>query len=220
MKIIFSRKGFDSGSGGCPSPILLDGRLLSLPIPDKKSPVAYNDIFWNGYNVGEIVESLTKGKIPAHYNAHLDPDVGEASITRHKEWRPLFGQVGASQGHLRNQGIGAGDLFLFFGLFQQVIVDNNEFHLNQKSLPKHIIWGWFQVASSVTVDEVDRTQFEWAIYHPHFHRNPDKSNTIYFAKQWLDIPGLDKKTPIGGAGIFSQFSNKLQLTAPGSAVSV
>ena len=72
----------------------------------------------------------------------------------------------------------------------------------------------------MAVDKMDRTQFEWALYHPHFHRDPDKSNTIYFAKNRLDIPGLDEKTSIGGAGVFSQFSSKLQLTAPESSVSV
>ncbi len=35
MKVILSRKGMDSTSGGIASPILPDGTLLSLPIPDK-----------------------------------------------------------------------------------------------------------------------------------------------------------------------------------------
>ena len=34
MKIVLGRKGFDSGWGGNPSPILPEGRLVSLPIPD------------------------------------------------------------------------------------------------------------------------------------------------------------------------------------------
>jgi len=33
MKVILSRKGFDSGYGGFPSPVLPDGTMLSLPIP-------------------------------------------------------------------------------------------------------------------------------------------------------------------------------------------
>ena len=33
MKLILSRKGFDSQSGGCPSPIFPNGTLYSLPIP-------------------------------------------------------------------------------------------------------------------------------------------------------------------------------------------
>ncbi len=44
MKIILSRKGFDSSAGGVPSPIFPDGGLLSLPIPDKASQIACNDI--------------------------------------------------------------------------------------------------------------------------------------------------------------------------------
>ena len=219
MKIIFSRKGFDSGSGGFPSPILSDGRLLSLPIPDKQSSIAYKDIQWGEYNVGEIVESLTKGKIKSDYRVHLDPDLNAASIPRHKEWQPIFGQVGASQGHLRNQGITSGDLFLFFGLFQDAIIDNGKFKLNSKFSPKHIIWGWFQVETSIAVDKINRKQFEWAIYHPHFHRKPDKSNTVYLAKKTFDIPGLEGET-IDGAGIFPKYSNKLQLTAPESPVSM
>ncbi len=35
VKLILSRKGFDSSSGGVPSPIFSDGRMLSLPIPEQ-----------------------------------------------------------------------------------------------------------------------------------------------------------------------------------------
>ncbi|CAI8922445.1 hypothetical protein EMIT0158MI4_310005 [Burkholderia ambifaria] len=35
-------------------------------------------------------------------------------------WRPALGQTGAAQGHLSNNGVGAGDVFLFFGWFRQV----------------------------------------------------------------------------------------------------
>ena len=219
MKIIFSRKGFDSGSGGLPSPVFSDGRMLSLPIPDKSSVIAYKDIVWDNYNVGEIVESITKGKIASTYRAHLDPDLHKASISRHKDWQPIFGQVGASQGHLKKQGVGAGDLFLFFGLFQDAIIDNGKVKLNPKSSPKHIIWGWFQVETSIAVDKIERSRFEWAVYHPHFHRKPDKSNTIYLAKRTLDIPELEGKN-IRGAGVFPRFSSKLQLTAFESRLSV
>ena len=37
MKVILSRKGMDSESGVMASPILPDGTLLSLPIPDRKA---------------------------------------------------------------------------------------------------------------------------------------------------------------------------------------
>lgn len=44
LRIIFSRKGFDTGSGGAPSPII-DGRPVSLPIPTKRrSMISYEDL--------------------------------------------------------------------------------------------------------------------------------------------------------------------------------
>src|ERR1022692_1176811 len=42
MRIILSRKGFDSSSGGVPSPIFPDGTTLSLFIPDKLSRINTN----------------------------------------------------------------------------------------------------------------------------------------------------------------------------------
>ena len=35
MKVILSRKGFDSANGGILSPIFEDGTMLSFPIPSK-----------------------------------------------------------------------------------------------------------------------------------------------------------------------------------------
>jgi hypothetical protein len=119
MKIIFSRKGFDSASGGLPSPILPDGRMLSLPIPDKRSPISYSDIGWHEYNLGTLVSELTNGRIHASDAAHLDPDLLQGSLVRHASWVPIFGQTGAAQGHLRKTGVEQGDVFLFFGLFRE-----------------------------------------------------------------------------------------------------
>lgn len=51
MRIIISRKGFDSKYGGVPSPILPDGRLLSLPIPLADN-LTYSEIRCDGASVG------------------------------------------------------------------------------------------------------------------------------------------------------------------------
>jgi len=212
MKIILSRKGFDSGSGGCPSPILPDGRLLPLPIPDNRSPLIYNDINWGDYNAGSVVESVTNGRIKAGDRAHLDPDLNPGSLPRHPDWRPLFGQTGAAQGHLRNQSVGPGDLFLFFGLFQAAAVANGRVQLIRQTPRRHIIWGWLQIEAGLPVDKIDRAAFPWAVYHPHFHRPPDKGNTIYRAKEWLALPDLPNRAVLG-AGVFSSFRAALQLTA-------
>ena len=36
MKLILSRKAFDSGAGKVASPILDDGAMIPMPIPDKQ----------------------------------------------------------------------------------------------------------------------------------------------------------------------------------------
>lgn len=211
MLIIISRKGFDSSSGSVPSPIFPDGKMLSLPIPDEDSMIRYKDIRWNKHNVGDIIMSLTKGKISSDLRAHLDPDLNRGSIPRDKKWKPIFGQIAAAQGHLRNQNIGPGDLFLFFGLFREIVKGNSGFRYKAGSKPKHIIWGWLQTGEIVPVHTCDKQKYAWASYHPHFHKDPDKSNTLYIAKKYLNIPGIgDRK--ITGASVFEHYSSKLQLT--------
>ena len=56
MKLILSRKGFDSQSGGCPSPIFPDGTLYSLPIPDDQSEVTYGNLWHGDTNIGKMVK--------------------------------------------------------------------------------------------------------------------------------------------------------------------
>ena len=61
MKVILSRKGFDSSNGGCPSPILPDGTLLSLPIPSQDRD-AYEALSFRGLNYGTLLEQLRPGQ--------------------------------------------------------------------------------------------------------------------------------------------------------------
>jgi hypothetical protein len=44
MKVILSRKGFDSEYGGYPSPILPDGRMIFLPIPLPDDSACYSSL--------------------------------------------------------------------------------------------------------------------------------------------------------------------------------
>lgn len=213
LKIIFSRKGFDSASGGKPSPIFQDGSMVSLPIPDKNSPIRYSDICWQEFNMGNLVSDLTKEKIPSSYFAHLDPDLYSGSIPRHPEWKPIFGQTGAAQGHLRNNGVTTGDIFLFFGLFRQVVYCAGKAEWDTDSPLRHVLWGWLQIDEILKVDDCDHSRYNWAEYHPHFHRNNETNNTVYVAKKHLAIPDLGVMD-VDGAGIFSHYSDQLQLTAP------
>ena len=58
MKVILSRKGFDSQYGGMPSPILPDGTMLSLPIPSKDDNIKYSDLNWNGKSYYDLIHEL------------------------------------------------------------------------------------------------------------------------------------------------------------------
>lgn len=213
MRIIFSRKGFDSSSGGKPSPILPDGRILSFPIPDKQSSIRYNDIRWKEYNLGSFVSDLTGRRISASHFAHLDPDLSSESLSRSPDWKPLFGQTGAAQGHLRKNDVQAGDVFLFFGLYQDVIQSSGKLEWDTRSPRRHVLWGWLQIDEAVKIDGCDLSKYEWARYHPHFQRKPEANNTVYVARKYLALPGVSSEGLIG-AGVFAHISEELVLSDP------
>src|SRR2546430_7197227 len=105
MKIILSRKGFDSSAGNVPSPIFPSGEMCSLPIPEPASTVTnqskrYAEISFGSYTLGTVVDDLTRGKIMGERMAHLDPDLNYDSIDRQAKRKPVFGQLGAAERHL------------------------------------------------------------------------------------------------------------------------
>src|SRR5437868_5593942 len=122
MKVILSRKGFDSQYGGVPSPVFPDGSMVSMPIPSLSSQGSrhrYSKLrLPSGETYAEFLEDLGFTDL-VQGHCHLDPDINSAAINR-KDWQPAFGQAGAAAKHLSNQNIGAGDLFLFFGWFRRV----------------------------------------------------------------------------------------------------
>lgn len=213
MKLILSRKGFDSSAGGVPSPIFPDGRMVSLPIPDKKSVVTYGEIQYEGGSIGPLVEELTGGRIPSQYRAHIDPDIVRDSLPRQRGWRPVFGQAGQAQGHLRKSDVGVGDIFLFLGLFRCVERKDGIYRWAANSQPCHVLWGWFQVGEILSLGTATPIGYPWAEYHPHFHRGNDRNNVVYLARRYLETAHAAGDN-LPGAGVFPQFSRELQLTAP------
>jgi hypothetical protein len=209
LKLILSRKGLDTSSGGVPSPIFPDGTMMSLPIPDKKSAIAYEEIVGNrNASVGELVQCLAK--IPRTHRAHLDPDLWPHSIERSPGWHPLFGQVDAAESHLQNQGVGTGDVFLFFGLFREVERSVDGWSYVRGTRPKHVVFGWLQIGRRVAVSNWP-ADARWALYHPHFRREPHPTNVVYVAADRLAVPGFEPRTT-PGAGLFPRFTRQLQLT--------
>ena len=113
MKVVFSRKGFDSAAWKAPSPII-GGEPISLPIPtERRSETSYHII-----GLGNIVEQITKRRISAGDLCHDDP------MFLNGRW--AFGQAGAAQSHLEQNDVGIADVFLFFGLFASL--DGRDLH--------------------------------------------------------------------------------------------
>jgi hypothetical protein len=209
MKLILSRKGFDSANGGCPSPIL-DGQLCSLPIPDSGAPVTYAEVSpFRGSSIARMVENLTRGRVRRSDGAHLDPDLRRDSIARNAGWRPIFGQAAAAQSHLARHEVGCGDLFLFFGCFKQAEKVGATFRFVRDAPKLHVIFGWLQVGRVSRATNELATEIPWAHGHPHLAA-PEryKNNTLYFASDRLSSIGIDAR----GAGTFGRLRPKLTLS--------
>lgn len=215
MKIILSRKGFDSENGGMPSPIFPDGTMVSLPIPINETTstnVQIKDLQFNGHDLAKVVSDL-KG-ISADQYVHLDPDINYGILkNRPKDWGGAFGQVGAAQGHLRNNAIGKGDLFIYFGWFRKVEQVHGIWQFKKDAKDLHVIYGW------LCVDEVNSIEgnvqnilakYPWLIHHPHLMGTwNDESNTIYIGSQ--SLPNTINKEK-SGFGVFDTIRNIQILT--------
>lgn len=190
MKLILSRKGFDSSNGKCPSPILPDGTLLSLPIPSDKSDAdTYSALQWNGKTFDKIIYSLhPKTSLQANSFCHLDPDIRADVKKRSMEWQPAFGQRSSSLSVLRNNGVGIGDLFLFFGWFKETeYAPNGELRYKRNAPDLHIIYGYMQIGSII---EKKENVPVWLTNHPHVSYNDSWAkniNALFIPSQALSL---------------------------------
>lgn len=217
MKIIFSRKGYDSASGGVPSPIFDDETLCSFPIPSEQKP-KLKDVRFQKTSLGSLVEQLKQDTDVAESGVHLDPDLDWKARPRKVGWLPCFGQVGAAQTHLANQNVGVGDLFLFFGWFRRVLTDNGKLCYHPEAQDIHCLFGWLQIGAVYHPGIDDNLPPKWAFDHPHvqdadYYSASANNNTLYVASQLLSLPRLGHS--VAGGGIFPRFTESLQLTAPG-----
>lgn len=156
---------------------------------------------------------------------HFDPQLFDPRPTVDGvEFEASLGQCASAQSELLNQGIRAGDLFLFFGNFQKArYVDGRlQFVPLENSAWKggfHCLWGYLQIGEMITSSASLSGHDFIKKYHPHadwWDENDCKNNTIYVAAKELDSkwyegdPALaGRKLP--GYGIFS-FTEDLILT--------
>ena len=181
MKIIFSRKGFDDAYGASASPILPDGTLLSLPIPTKgnEQGVAYKALSYQGKSYIQIMKELGI-KTPVK-RCHLDPDLVQRNNKKIKAWMPAFGQQGAAAKHLMNEGVEAGDLFLFFGSFKRTYLDKRNKLNFENDYVRHIIFGFLEVGDCFNINKMSpdkKRKFQW---HPHIQNDYGKNNLLFVA---------------------------------------
>ncbi len=180
-KVILSRKGFDSGYGGAPSPVF-DGKLVPLPIPEAGSGVFYKDLVFPGTD-RSLLQAMQSLGIVQFSECHFDPDIFPLAYgySRPPEWGPSFGQSGASAGLLRNRNVGPGDLFLFFGWFREAIASEGNFVWVREQKDFHAVWGYLRVSAVLN----QRAQIARYGYHPHAAKQylADPSNTLFIGSE-------------------------------------
>ena len=156
---MLSRKGFDSSAGGVPSPII-NGQPVSIPIPaDHRSFTTYGHL-----GLGNTVREITKDRYTENSLCHHDPMFEGAKCA--------FGQTGAAQGHLANNDVGIGDVFIFFGLFSNL--DGSDRH--------HRIFGYMCVGEMLNLGARPKLSDQPGRFknqHPHTIGQWNSNNTIY-----------------------------------------
>ena len=236
-KIVLSRKGYDSSSGGSFSPYDPSSlRYMVLPIPESDedaevgNALRFEDVkIREGYlpytasNLGELIEVSGRKQMLCRRregrdtwidcrHAHLDPWLGpcpwlDGDSNHHVG---AFGQVGTSQAHLRNQGVGEGSLFLFFSRFVPIEGRANSLGIevnNKKGA--YFLYGWLRVGKVIERLE-DISSEEIRARHPHATRDyfAKPNNTVYVASRLLFA---DDCTP--GCGYFPTLDARLLLSS-------
>ncbi len=148
------------------------------------TPTRFGDL--NGA-YGNLVRDLTRGRLSAEDWCHLDPDINPDSLPRKVGWRGSLGQVSAAQGHLANQQIRPGDLFVFWGLFRPVEYSGRWSFVGK---PEHRVWGWLQIGEIIELgtdgSHIVSTR-PWLGDHPHARAGWGAQNVLYIAADKLAL---------------------------------
>lgn len=191
MKIILSRKGFDSSAGGQASPIMPNGTLLSLPIPDKsdKDKDTFGSLVDEETQMSyyEIISSLKpKSILQPDSRCHLDPDLRRNVKARPEKWQPAFGQCETALSALKNNNVSVGDIFIFFGWFKDTEMHNGGLRYKPKAPDLHVIYGYMQIGKII---EKKEDVPNWLDQHPHVGYDlwEKGQNAIYLPAEHLSL---------------------------------
>lgn len=205
MKGVFSRKGYDSQYGGYPSAILPSGDMLSFPIPvPSEVGIASKRLGFCSKPLAQVFKEL--GHKKTDVNHHLDPDLGTFTVDgRPSRCAGIFGQASAASGHLDNQGVAVGDLFLFFGTFQEVAESGGRLAYVQTQKPFHALFGYLIVENIIYITEDLQHELGAGrlLDHPHWQ---NRGEPAYLSKNRVYLGTM--------YGSF-RYSPKLRLSKPG-----
>lgn len=215
MKVILSRKGFDSSNGGMANPIMPDGTMISMPIPSDDNDT-FNDLYYNEETYMKIIRDL-KPKF-SYEHCHVDPDIDSSRrrAVNIEQWKPAFGQINQSAKYLIDTvAVNKGDLFLFFGTFHQTMLHDGHYKYVKKTgnfyadNDLHVIFGYLEVGDILS-NTSGISDYYW---HPHasMERMKNSSNTLFVPSRNLSF---DEKRP--GYGVFP-FDEKRVLTMEGKS---
>ena len=196
----------------------------SLRRVPRVSEEAFEDLQHGDVDIASVVRGITDGRMSDRNLIHLDPDLNFDAYRLRKDradwqhWRGMLGQAGIAQSHLNKQGVGSGDVFLFFGLYRRVEETAQGWRFVRGAPEQHVLWGWLQVDEKYLVTEIGPNELTWARHHPHlFSKYRGDKNTVYAASTKLDLGGDDDRCEIAGWGVFPRFDQRLVLTDPNGA---
>ena len=125
---------------------------------------------------------------------------------------------------MADEGVGQGDLFLFFGTFRHVEEIRSGWRYVRMAPAVHLLFGWLQVHEVLSIQadaDYDRAlgKYPWLSEHPHLHGSFKKrhqrlrkrpNNTVYVSTPRLNVEGLD----LPGGGVFQEVDRRIVLTDP------
>lgn len=186
-----------------------NGDLVFFPIPELNSGVSYRDLVYGNSTYEEILHDLKyccrdKTTHQVVWDCHLDPNI-DHKHKNHNSTIGVFGQCEEAAGHLINNNIKKGDIFLFFGTFRRVeTAPDGRYRYVKKDKEKHIVFGYLEVDEVIDKKETILRDYHW---HPHAHSSYiDKTNNVLY----VSCKHLFN-TVQPGFGIFT-FSDDLILT--------
>lgn len=226
MKIIFSKKGFDTQNGKWPSPILPDGSMYSIPIPASEGNFRYGQLEYKLNGLTRIMNDVTGNSIKSGKKVYIDFDYAHTHFTAHNDpfWIEeqylkgyVLGPLWSAQGHLRNYKVGRGDLFLFYGIFQEVEEVDGKWRYQPESRMRYVFFGWLQIGEIVDLHDMQRRsdllqQVPGIKSHPHVYKDYKINNMLYIPMQG-DLMIGGKSTGKDCSGRFS-YHNKRCLSSP------